>query len=104
MLGFPAAKSIRRFVTDPTQRYPQSRVLDLHNKADGAERRLALYVLENIRVDSLDLDSWIHATQLIQAECLAFAVRSCRRQWKGPGQDYCAGQLVWQVRGIPILR
>jgi beta-mannosidase len=98
MLGFPASKSIRRFVTDPAQRYPQSRVLDLHNKADGAERRLALYVLENIRVNSLDLDSWIYATQLVQAECLSFAVRSCRRQWKGPGREYCAGQLVWQVR------
>ncbi|CAL5868501.1 uncharacterized protein PFLUO_LOCUS2727 [Penicillium psychrofluorescens] len=97
MLGFPAAKSIRRFVTDPAQRYPQSSVLDLHNKADGAERRLALYVLENIRVNSLDLDSWIYATQLIQAECLGFAVRSCRRQWKGPGREYCAGQLVWQI-------
>lgn len=102
MLGFPAAKSIRRYVTDPAQRYPQSRVMDLHNKADGAERRLALYVLENIRVNSLDLDGWIYATQLIQAECLSFAVRSCRRQWKGPGREYCAGQLVWQVRSYPI--
>jgi beta-mannosidase len=97
MLGFPSAKSVRKFVTDPNQRYPQSRVLDHHNKADGAERRLALYVLENIRVDSLDLDSWIYATQLIQAECLAFAVRSCRRQWKGPGREYCGGQLIWQI-------
>jgi beta-mannosidase len=104
MLGFPAAKSIRRYVTDPAQRYPQSRVLDLHNKADGAERRLGLYVLENIRVNSLDLDSWIYATQLIQGECLSFAVRSCRRQWKGPGQEYCGGQLIWQVCEITILQ
>jgi beta-mannosidase len=98
MLSFPAAKSVRRFVTDPKQRYPQSAVLDLHNKADGAERRLALYVMENVRVTSMDLDSWIYATQLVQAECLGFAVRSCRRQWKGPGREYCGGQLVWQVR------
>jgi beta-mannosidase len=97
MLGFPSARSIRRYVTDPAQRYPQSAVLDLHNKADGAERRLALYVLENIRVDSMDLDSWIYATQLIQAECMAFAIRSCRRRWQGPGREYCGGQLVWQV-------
>lgn len=97
MLGFPAAKSVRRFVTDPKQRYPQSAVLDLHNKADGAERRLALYVMENLRVTSMDLDSWIYATQLVQAECLGFAVRSCRRQWKGPGREYCGGHLVWQV-------
>lgn len=97
MLGFPSAKSVSRFVTDPAQRFPQSAVLDHHNKADGAERRLALYAMENIRVDSMRLDSWIYGTQLIQAECLAFAVRSCRRQWKGPGREYCGGQLIWQV-------
>lgn len=99
MLGLPSTKTIRRFVTDPAQRYPQSAVLDSHTKADGAERRLALYVLENIRVDSMDLDSWVYATQLVQAECLGFAVRSCRRQWKGLGRQYCGGHLVWQVRG-----
>ncbi|KAB5578052.1 beta-mannosidase precursor [Coniochaeta sp. 2T2.1] len=97
MLGLPATKSISRFVTDPAQRYPQSAVLDSHNKADGSERRLALYVLENIRVDSMGLDSWVYATQLVQAECLGFAVRSCRRQWKGPGREYCGGTLVWQL-------
>lgn len=97
MLAFPSARSIRRFVTNPAQRYPQSAVLNLHNKADGAERRLALYVLENLRVDSMDLDSWIYATQLVQAECMSFAIRSCRRQWKGPGREYCGGQLVWQA-------
>ncbi|UNI21799.1 Beta-mannosidase [Purpureocillium takamizusanense] len=97
MLGFPSAKSVSRFVTDPTQRYPQSAVLDHHNKADGSERRLALYVMENIRADSMRLDSWIYATQLMQAECLASAVRSCRRQWKGPGREYCGGQLIWQI-------
>jgi len=97
MLAYPSAKSIRKFVTDPNQLYPQSSVLDHHNKADGAERRLALYVMENLRVDSMDLDSWIYATQLVQAECLAFAFRSCRRNWKGPNREYCGGLLVWQA-------
>jgi beta-mannosidase len=97
MLAFPSAKTVRKFVSDPRQRYPQSSVLDHHNKADGSERRLALYVMENLRVDAMDLDSWIYATQLVQAECLAFAYRSCRRGWKGPNKEYCGGVLVWQV-------
>lgn len=97
MLAYPSLRSIPRFVTDPGQRHPQSAVMELHNKAEGGERRMALYVLENVRVDSMHLESWIYATQLIQAECLAFAVRSCRRQWKGPGREYCGGQLIWQV-------
>lgn len=97
MLALPSMKSIPRFVTDPQQRYPQSPVIELHNKAEGSERRLALYVMENLRVDSMSLESWIYATQLMQAECLSYAVRSCRRQWKGPGREYCGGQLIWQV-------
>jgi len=98
MLGFPSARTVRKFVTDPKQRYPQSSVLDHHNKADGSERRLALYVMENLRVDAMDLESWVYATQLVQAECLAFAYRSCRREWRGLGREYCGGNLVWQVR------
>ncbi|KAI0010829.1 beta-mannosidase precursor [Xylariaceae sp. FL0662B] len=97
MLSYPSIRSVPRFVTDAAQRHPQSAVMELHNKADGAVRRLALYVLENIRVESMSLESWTYATQLIQAECLAFAVRSCRRQWKGPRREYCGGQLIWQL-------
>lgn len=97
MLSFPSVNSVPRFVIDPAQRHPQSEVMNLHNKAEGGERRMAAYVLGNLRVDSMRLESWTYATQLIQAECLAFAVRSCRRQWKGPGRGYCGGQLIWQV-------
>ena len=107
MLAYPSIKSIPRFVTDSKQRYPQSAVMELHNKAEGSERRLALYVMENLRVDSMSLEAWVYATQLIQAECLSFAVRSCRRQWKGPGREYCGGQLIWQVSSescVPYYR
>ncbi|KFY01717.1 hypothetical protein V490_00791 [Pseudogymnoascus sp. VKM F-3557] len=97
MLGFPSVKTINKFVTDPKQRYPQSSVLDHHNKADGSERRLALYVMENLRVNAMDIESWVYATQLMQAECLSFAYRSCRREWRGPSREYCGGNLVWQL-------
>lgn len=33
----------------------------------------------------------------MQAETLASAYRLWRRNWKGPGQEYTAGALVWQV-------
>jgi beta-mannosidase len=29
--------------------YPQSHMLDFHNKADGHERRIATYLVENFR-------------------------------------------------------
>ncbi|CAK7215124.1 hypothetical protein SBRCBS47491_002375 [Sporothrix bragantina] len=97
MMALPAKQSIPKFVTDPRQRYPQSAVMDLHNKAEGGERRLAQYVVENIRVSSLSLEDWIYASQLMQAECLSAAIRACRRQWKGRRREYCGGQLVWQI-------
>ncbi|KAA8575758.1 hypothetical protein EYC84_004862 [Monilinia fructicola] len=33
----------------------------------------------------------------MQAECLASAYRLWKRQWKGPGKEYCGGALVWQI-------
>ncbi|CAN6672643.1 hypothetical protein TRVA0_046S01090 [Trichomonascus vanleenenianus] len=97
MMAFPCIETIKSFVTEKSQLYPQSLVVEHHDKADGFERRLALYVMENLRVRSMDLESWIYATQLMQSECLAYAYRCWRRQWKGPGREYVAGALVWQI-------
>lgn len=97
MEALPSRKTIEAFVKDPTELYPQSETVEHHNKADGFERRLALYVMENLHVNGMDLDSWIYATQLMQSECLAYAYRCWRRQWKGEGREYIAGALVWQI-------
>ncbi|KAK9319319.1 glycoside hydrolase superfamily [Lipomyces orientalis] len=76
MESFPHLATIKSFVTDPKDLYPQSHVLDFHNKADGHERR------------------YIHLTQLIQAEALMFGYRGWRKQW---GENRrCGGALVWQ--------
>ncbi|KRZ98589.1 uncharacterized protein AC631_05655, partial [Debaryomyces fabryi] len=97
MEALPNRKTYEACITDPTELYPQSETVDHHNKADGFERRLALYVIENIKVKGLDLDSWIYATQLMQLECLGYAYRCWRRQWKGDGQRYAGGAIVWQI-------
>ncbi|EDK41579.2 hypothetical protein PGUG_05677 [Meyerozyma guilliermondii ATCC 6260] len=41
--------------------------------------------------------AWIYATQLMQSECLGYAYRCWRRQWKGEGQRYSGGAIVWQI-------
>lgn len=100
MEAFPSQKTIDGYLQlgkkDP-DRYPQSSTVDFHNKADGHERRIALYLVENIQYKFEPFEQFIYCTQLIQAECLASAFRLWRRQWKGPGQEYCAGALVWQI-------
>ena len=49
MEAFPHMQTIQRFVEDPSELYPQSRTLDFHNKADGHERRIGTYLVENFR-------------------------------------------------------
>lgn len=49
MEAFPHIDTIKYYCTDPTQLYPQSHMLDFHNKADGHERRIATYLVENFR-------------------------------------------------------
>ncbi len=100
MEGFPSLKTIDSYLPkgrDDEDRYPQSSTVDFHNKANGHERRIALYLVENIRYKFEPFQQFIYCTQLVQAECLASAYRLWRRQWKGPGREYCAGALVWQM-------
>lgn len=49
MEAFPHIDTVRYYCTDPTQLYPQSHMIDFHNKADGHERRIATYLVENFR-------------------------------------------------------
>ncbi|KAG6919397.1 hypothetical protein DXG01_006280 [Tephrocybe rancida] len=67
-----------------------------HNKADGFERRLELYLVENFK-HSFEMESYIYYTQVMQAETLASAYRLWRRNWGGKGREYTAGALVWQI-------
>lgn len=60
---------------------------------------LSVDLVENIR-HAFDLESYIYATQLIQAETLSTAYRLRRREFKGPGRAYCAGALVWQLNDV----
>jgi beta-mannosidase len=100
MEAFPSIKTIDQYLPngkDDIDRYPQSSTVDFHNKADGHERRIALYLVENMQYKFDPFEQYIHCTQLMQAECLASAYRLWKRQWKGPGREYCAGALVWQI-------
>lgn len=100
MEAFPHVRTIDAFLPegrDDADRYAQSSTVDFHNKAAGHERRLALYLVENIRYGPDPLEEFVYSTQLMQAECLASAYRLWKRQWKGPGQEYCGGAMVWQI-------
>ncbi|KAE8151463.1 beta-mannosidase B [Aspergillus avenaceus] len=94
MEAFPHMSTIDYFVENESDKYPQSHVLDFHNKADGHERRIATYLVENLRT-ATDLETYIYLTQVVQAETMMFGYRGWRRQW---GDDrHCGGALLWQL-------
>ncbi len=95
MVALPSARSLAA-MADPAECYPGSQTLDYHFKAEGGVRRLAVYLNENVRIPA-DIDHYRYATQVMQAEALAAAVRGWRRQFQGPGQYGCGGALVWQL-------
>ncbi|PGH10170.1 hypothetical protein AJ79_05525 [Helicocarpus griseus UAMH5409] len=100
MQAFPDIRTIDEYLAggkDDPDRYPQSSTVDFHNKADGHERRIALYLVENMQYKFEPFEQYVYCTQLMQAECLASAYRLWKREWKGPGREYCAGALVWQI-------
>lgn len=100
MEAFPNIKTIDSYLPEgrkDVDRYPQSSTVDFHNKADGHERRIALYLVENMQYRFDPFEQFVYCTQLMQAECLASAYRLWKRQWKGPGRELCAGALVWQI-------
>jgi len=97
MAAYPHMDTIHRFVTDHSQRYPGSAALDFHNKAVGHTRRLLTYLGENFRIPA-SLDSFVHLTQVMQADALSWAYKSWRRQWGNSSSSSrrCGGVLAWQ--------
>ncbi|KAJ7179206.1 beta-mannosidase [Mycena filopes] len=97
MEGYPNMRTVDYWLDgDKSERHPQSRTNNNHNKADGFERRLELYLVENFK-HSFEMESYCYYTQIMQAETLAAAYRLWRRNWAGEGREYTAGALVWQL-------
>lgn len=56
-LGFPNIRTVDYWLDgNKKERYPQSRTNNSHNKADGHERRIALYLTENFKF-SFEMES-----------------------------------------------
>ncbi|CZR55596.1 related to Beta-mannosidase B [Phialocephala subalpina] len=89
--AFPHIQTIQHFVEDPSELYPQSHTPGFYNKADGHERRIATYLVENFKTTT-NLEAYIHLTQLVQSEALMYAYCGWRKQW-GDNRK-CGGALV----------
>lgn len=96
MEAYPHVSTLERCITREEDRYVGSMAMDFRNKAIGHERRLLSYVAENFKLKQA-FAGFAHLTQVMQADAMAWAYKSWRRQWGRPGDRKCGGALVWQL-------
>jgi beta-mannosidase len=91
--GFQAPPQLRTLesVTILSDRYPQSQVLEHHNKLPEGTERLFRFQAGHVNVGT-DLDDFIYKGQIVQAEALKTAVEHWRRR-----KFKTAGSLFWQL-------
>ncbi|CAK7226498.1 hypothetical protein SBRCBS47491_006252 [Sporothrix bragantina] len=95
-----ALPTMYRAITVPAERHAQSRLFDIHDKGPGHARRYPMYMAENMRFRMNPFRDFVYCTQVLQAEALRYAYNCWRREFRGPGQENCAGVLVWQLNDI----
>ncbi|KAH8807308.1 glycoside hydrolase family 2 protein [Xylogone sp. PMI_703] len=96
----PSLHTITKAITDPRERFSQSRTWMSHDKAPGHTRRYGMYMSENFRFVMQPIDAYIYCTQFLQAEAMSYAYNLWRREFRGPGEENCGGALVWQTNDI----
>src|SRR5262249_51382846 len=96
----PNLRTINAAITDPRERFSQSRTWMSHDKAPGHSRRYGMYISGNFPFVMNPLDSYVYFTQFFQAEAMSYAYNLWRREFRGPGEENCGGALVWQTNDI----
>ena len=96
MHGLPSMRTIRTFAPDEKDHYPNSRIMDTHNKSRGGENKIGKYLWSNFKIPRSFVD-FIYLSQLMQCEALDYALIHWRREWRGKGKELNAGSLIWQL-------
>ncbi|CDK26171.1 unnamed protein product [Kuraishia capsulata CBS 1993] len=101
MESFPSYETLKEYIEEPSL-YPQSQIVEFHNKAKDSLPSLTKYMYNNVKVES-DLEGFIFSNQIMQSECLTFALNLWRLRWKkveskSGGTNYQnGGSIVWQL-------
>ncbi len=91
--GFQAPASSKTFesVTLSSDRYPQSRVFEHHNKLPEGTERLYRFQASHLPI-SADYEDFVYKGQIVQAEALKTATEHWRRR-----KFKTAGSMFWQL-------
>ena len=88
--SFPCMATIESF-TEPEDRNLFSYVMEKHQRNASANGKIAEYLSQTYLYPS-DLDRFVYASQLLQAQAMQYGVEHWRRN-----RGRCMGALVWQL-------
>lgn len=97
MQAVPSRATVARALAEPADSpLLTQEALVLLNKGQDGPARIGHYIEQNLPPPR-NLDEYLYATQLIQAEALAHAIRGFRRGFGCDGNRAISGALVWQL-------
>lgn len=91
--SFPSEKTVNTF-TLPEDRNAFSRVMELHQRCNDANRKILTYLADTFKYPT-DFGTLLYASQLLQAEAIKYGVEHLRRH-----RGRCMGALYWQLNDI----
>ncbi|GHV70924.1 beta-mannosidase [Spirochaetia bacterium] len=91
--SFPATKTIESF-TLPEDRNVFSYVMEKHQRNNAANGKIMNYLYQTFLYPN-DFDTFVYASQLLQAEAIKYGVEHFRRH-----RGRCMGAIYWQLNDI----
>ena len=91
--SFPCLKTVKTF-TEAGDRNVHSRIMDMHQRSGGGNELILTYLTRNYLYPN-DFETFLYATQVLQAEAVKYKVEHFRRN-----RGRCMGTLYWQLNDI----
>lgn len=89
--AFPSLKTIETFTDDPEDYNAFSYICEKHQRQYGANGKIMGYMQQTYKYPS-DFDTFIYASQLLQADAIRYGVEHFRRN-----RGRCMGAIYWQL-------
>lgn len=96
--SFPSLETIKEFTDEPSDFNPFSYVMEKHQRNYGANGKILNY-MQQMFLYPTKFDTFIYASQLLQAEAIKYGVEHFRRN-----RGRCMGAIYWQLNDCwPVI-
>lgn len=96
--SFPSLETIKEFTDEPSDFNPFSYIMEKHQRNYGANGKILNY-MQQMFLYPTKFDTFIYASQLLQAEAIKYGVEHFRRN-----RGRCMGAIYWQLNDCwPVI-